>query len=76
MIWPEEAVTNSIVQLIHYPEALQVIDFSTADLILVSVKTDAGSKMAGKTVADIHQVLPDAKVQIIVSISRQKVQRY
>lgn len=71
VIWPEEAVTNSIVQLIHYPEALQVIDFSTADLILVSVKTDAGSKMAGKTVADIHQVLPDAKVQI-VSISRQK----
>lgn len=71
VIWPEEAVTNSIVQLIHYPEALQVIDFSSADLILISVKVDAGSRMANKTVEDIHLFVPDAKVEI-VSISRQK----
>ena len=71
VIWPEEAVTNSIVQLIHYPEALQVIDFSTADLILISVKTDAGSRMADKEAQYIHVLAPDTKVQI-VSISRQK----
>lgn len=71
VIWPEEAITNYIVQLITYPEALQVIEFSEADVILMSVKVVSGAKMCGQTVDTIHSLLPRVKVQI-VSIYRQK----
>ncbi len=71
VIWPEEAITNYIVQLITYPEALQVISFSSAGLVLIAVKAVIGARMTGQTVGKIHQFVPDAKVEI-VSIYRQK----
>lgn len=71
VIWPEDAVTKSIVELIQYPEALQVIDFSTADLILVSVKVASESRIANCPVEDIHILVPDCRV-FIVSICKKK----
>lgn len=71
VIWPEEAITNYIVQLITYPEALQVIEFSDGDVVLMSVKIVSSSKMCGRPVSALQDELPRVKVQI-VSIYRQK----
>lgn len=71
VIWPEEAITNYIVQLITYPEALQVIEFSEGDVILMSVKVVRGARMCGQPIKYIHELQAQAKVRI-VSIYRQK----
>lgn len=54
VIWPEEAITNYIVQLITYPEALQVIEFSDGDVVLMSVKIVSSSKMCGRPVSALQ----------------------
>ncbi len=71
VIWPEEAITNYIMQLVTYPEALQVIEFSSAELILIAVKAAGGARMTGQMVSKIYDFLPETKVKI-VSIYRQK----
>ncbi|MFQ9938889.1 MAG: NAD-binding protein, partial [Parasutterella excrementihominis] len=65
VIWPEEAITNYIVQLITYPEALQVIEFSDGDVVLMSVKIVSSSKMCGRPVSALQDELPRVKVQIV-----------
>lgn len=71
VIWPEEAITNYIVQLITYPEALQVIEFSDGNVVLMAVKIVSASQICGKPVSDLQNLLPHAKVQV-VSVYRQK----
>lgn len=41
VIWPEQAITNYIVQLIQYPEALQVSEFAGGKAVLISLKVVA-----------------------------------
>ncbi len=71
VIWPEQAITNYILQLITYPEALQVIEFTSGDLLLLAVKAVKGASMTGQPVKQIHELLPRTKVQV-VSIVRPK----
>lgn len=71
VIWPEQAVTNYIVELVKYPEALQVIEFSVRDVILLDLKVVRGSAMAGKEVRELKTILPDIPVRI-VTIYHQK----
>lgn len=65
VIWPEEAITNYIVQLITFPEALQVIEFCDGKVVLIAVKVVNGSRMSGKPVSYIHDLLPETKVHIV-----------
>lgn len=61
VIWPEEAITNYIVQLITYPEALQVIEFAEGEVVLMAIKVAVGSEMSGQPVSHIHELLPQKK---------------
>jgi trk system potassium uptake protein TrkA len=65
VIWPEQAITNYIVELIQFPEALQVIEFSSKDLVLIDIRAVKGSEMDGKPVKHLSEVLPDIPVRVL-----------
>lgn len=53
VICPEESVMHTIHQLIDYPEALQVLEFSQGRAHLMAVRVEAGSQLAGCSIADM-----------------------
>lgn len=59
---PEQLVTDYIHQLVLYPGAMQVVDFAGGRLKMVSVKPYYGGLAVGKTLAYLHQQLPEARV--------------
>jgi len=71
VIWPEQAITNYIVQLIQYPEALQVSEFAGGKAVLISLKVVANAPMAGQPLEHIRDLLPGKRIRI-VSIYRTK----
>ncbi|MBQ8828759.1 MAG: Trk system potassium transporter TrkA [Burkholderiaceae bacterium] len=71
IIWPERAVTDYIVELIRYPETLQVIEFSFKGVILINVKVVKNSNMDGKPIKYIRELLPEVQTRV-VAVYRQK----
>ncbi len=71
-IWPEEALTNSIVRLIDFPEALQVIDFADGKATLIAVRAVAGSPLVGRQIRDLAVHLPDVPARIVSVFRRNR----
>ncbi len=46
-IWPEQALNESLLRLIEFPEALQIIDFAEGKAVLFCVRAVAGSPLGG-----------------------------
>lgn len=63
-ISPEYLLTHQIKRLIDYPGTSQVLDFANGKLQLVSVKTQAGALMIGKTLNELYQVLSKIEFKI------------
>jgi len=70
VICPEESVMHYIHQLIEYPEALQVLEFSQGRAHLIAVRVRAGSALAGHTIGEFRERFPDAPMRV-VAIYRQ-----
>ena len=51
VICPEESVMHTILQLIDYPEALQVLEFSQGRARLIAVRAAEGSRLADHSIA-------------------------
>lgn len=66
-ICPEQIVTDHIVKLIEFPEALQAIQFADGLVSLVAVRAVAGAPLVGHPVSHLRQRLPkvDARVAAI-----------
>jgi trk system potassium uptake protein TrkA len=66
-ICPEQMVTDYIVKLIEFPEALQVLEFARGLLSLVAVRAVEGGPLVGHPLADLRRHLPnlDARVAAI-----------
>jgi trk system potassium uptake protein TrkA len=66
-ISPEQLVTDYIVQLIHYPGALQVLDFADGKVRLVAVRALRGSPLVGQKLRTLKEHIPntDARVAAI-----------
>ena len=66
-ICPEQIVTDYIVKLIQFPEALQVLEFAQGLVSLVAVRAVEGGPLIGHPLADIREHLPqlDARVAAI-----------
>ncbi|MCP0913847.1 MULTISPECIES: Trk system potassium transporter TrkA [Legionella] len=64
-ISPEQLVTEHIVNLIEYPGASQVIDFSEGRVLLVTIKTQAESMMVGKTIGELDQYLSAIEAGVV-----------
>lgn len=66
-ICPEQLVTNSIINLIEQPDALQVLEFAGGSVNLVAVKAVTGGPLVGHQLSTLKTELPhiDMKVAAI-----------
>lgn len=68
-VWisPEQLVTEYIEQLIHYPGALQVLDFADGKVRLVGVRALRGGLLVGQKLRTLREHIPntDARVAAI-----------
>ncbi len=66
-ICPEQIVTDHIVKLIEFPEALQVLEFAGGLVSLVAVRAYEGGPLVGHQLSDMRKHLPqiDARIAAI-----------
>jgi trk system potassium uptake protein TrkA len=64
-ISPELLITEHIVNLIDYPGASQVLDFSEGKVLLVTIKPQAGGIMVGKTILQLDQHLSTIEAGVV-----------
>jgi trk system potassium uptake protein TrkA len=71
-VWisPEQLVTEYVERLIHYPGALQVLDFADERVQLVGLRALEGGLLVGKTISTLREHLPKSEARI-VAIYRQ-----
>ncbi len=73
VICPEESVMQDILQLINYPEALQVLEFSRNRAHLIAVRAVAGSRLVNRTLSEFRDLFPDAAMRV-VAVYRQDIE--
>jgi trk system potassium uptake protein TrkA len=66
-ICPEQIITDYLVQLLAFPEALQVLKFADGLVSLVAVRAIPGGTLVGHPVADLRRHIPtvDARIAAI-----------
>jgi trk system potassium uptake protein TrkA len=63
-ICPEQIVTDYIVKLIEFPEALQVLEFADGLVSLIAVRAFEGGPMVGHPIADLRRHIPDVDARV------------
>jgi trk/ktr system potassium uptake protein len=69
-ICPEQVLTEYIVKLVEFPEALQVLDFAGGQVSLVGVRAYKGGPLVGNQLKDIRRHIPNVETRV-VAIFRQ-----
>lgn len=67
-ISPEQDITDYIVKLIEFPEALQVLEFAGGKVTLIAVRAYTGGLLVGKPIRAMREHLPagvDARIAAI-----------
>ena len=64
-ISPEQLVTEHIVNLIDYPGASQVLNFSEGRVLLVTIKPQDSGIMVGKTISQLDQHLSAIEAGVV-----------
>jgi trk system potassium uptake protein TrkA len=65
VICPEESVMRYIHQLIDYPEALQVLEFSQGRAHLIAVRVETGSDLANRTISEFKALFPTVPMRVV-----------
>jgi trk system potassium uptake protein len=63
-ICPEQVLTDYIVKLVHFPEALQVLEFAHGKVSLVAVRAFQGGPLVGHQLKDIRSHIPSVNTRI------------
>ena len=63
-ICPEQVLTDYIVKLIEFPEALQVLEFADGKVSLVAVRAFQGGPLVGHQLQDIRKHMPSVDARI------------
>lgn len=71
-IWPEEALTESIVRYIEFPETLQILNFSDNKVALLNVRALAGAPLVGRPISDLSVHLPKISARIVSVFRRNR----
>ena len=71
-IWPEQALNESLLRLIEFPEALQIIDFAEGKAVLFCVRAVAGSPLVGRPIGDLAVHLPHVPARIVSVFRRNR----
>jgi trk system potassium uptake protein TrkA len=69
-ICPEQVLTDYIVKLVEFPEALQVLDFAGGKVSLVAVRAYPGGPMVGRPVKEIRGHIPNIDTRIVAIFRR------
>ena len=69
-ICPEQVLTDYIVKLVEFPEALQVLDFAGGQVSLVAVRAYQGGPMVGRPVKEIRGHIPNIDTRIVAIFRR------
>jgi trk system potassium uptake protein TrkA len=64
-ISPEQLVTEHVERLIHYPGALQVLDFADGKVRLVAVRAHEGGLLVGKQLRALREHVRDIEARIV-----------
>jgi len=64
-ISPEALVTEYIEQLIHYPGALQVLEFAEGRVRLVATRADKGGALIGHPVKELSEHIPNVDCRLV-----------
>jgi trk system potassium uptake protein TrkA len=63
-ICPEQVLTDYIVKLIEFPEALQVLEFAHGKVSLVAVRAFQGGPLVGHPLRDLRKHIPSVDARI------------
>ncbi|MFY9314042.1 MAG: Trk system potassium transporter TrkA [Burkholderiales bacterium] len=69
-ICPEQVLTDYLVKLVEFPEALQVLDFAEGRVSLVAVRAFQGGPLVGRPIRELRAHMPTVDARI-VAIFRQ-----
>jgi trk system potassium uptake protein TrkA len=64
-ICPEQVLTEYIVKLVEFPEALQVLDFAGGRVSLVAVRAFSGGPLVGHPLKDLRRHMAGADTRIV-----------
>jgi trk system potassium uptake protein TrkA len=64
-ICPEQILTEYIVKLVEFPEALQVLDFADGKVSLVAVRAYAGGPLVGRQLKQLRADIPNVDARIV-----------
>jgi trk system potassium uptake protein TrkA len=65
IIWPEQSVTDLLLRLIEFPEALQVLDFADGKVGLIAVRIYAGGPLVSHPIQDLRKHVPSVDARIV-----------
>jgi trk system potassium uptake protein TrkA len=63
-ICPEQVLTDHIVKLVEFPEALQVLEFAHGKMSLVAVRAFQGGPLVGHPLKDLKKHIPSVDTRI------------
>jgi len=63
-ICPEQVLTDYIVKLVQFPEALQVLEFADGRVSLVAVRAFQGGPLVGHQLQDIRKHIPGVDTRV------------
>jgi trk system potassium uptake protein TrkA len=64
-ICPEQVLTDYIVKLVEFPEALQVLDFAGGRVSLVAVRAFAGGPLVRRPLKELRRHMPSIDTRIV-----------
>jgi trk system potassium uptake protein len=64
-ICPEQVLTDYIVKLVEFPEALQVLDFAGGKVSLVAVRAFSGGPLVGRPLKEMRKHTPGIDARIV-----------
>jgi trk system potassium uptake protein TrkA len=65
IIWPEQSVTDYLLKLIEFPEALQVLEFADGRACLIAVRAFAGGPLVSHPISDLRKHIPNVDTRIV-----------
>jgi trk system potassium uptake protein len=65
VICPEQSVTATILKLVEFPEALQVLEFADGKVSLLAIRAIEGGLMINQPIREIRKKLPETDVRIV-----------
>jgi trk system potassium uptake protein TrkA len=65
IIWPEQSVTDYLLKLVEFPEALQVLEFAGGAASLIAVRAFAGGPLVSHPIQDLRKHIPNIDTRIV-----------